>query len=85
VARLTDRHRSKRPRLRLHGGLRSSSPQRGVVVTVDVWPQWAFWLPPREEYLALHLSVPGEELSYPADDRLFAVADQFLRELGRLD
>ena len=54
----------------------------GVLVTADGWGQYAFWVPPRDQYLALMMSVPGEELSYPIDDRMFMVADQFLRELG---
>ena len=57
----------------------------GVLVTADGWGQYAFWVPPREQYLALMMSVPGEELSYPIDDRVFIVADQFLRELGWVD
>ncbi len=57
----------------------------GVVVTSDVWGEWAFWVPPREDYLALRVSVPGEELTDPADDRVFMVADQFLREFGWID
>jgi hypothetical protein len=54
----------------------------GVLVTADGWGQFAFWVPPGDEYLALMIDVPGEELSYPIDDRVFWVADQFLRELG---
>ena len=57
----------------------------GVLVTADGWAQFAFWVPPRHQYLALMISVPGEELSYPIDDRVFMVADQFLRELGWAD
>ncbi len=54
----------------------------GVLVTADGWGQFAFWVPPRDQYLALMIDVPGEELSYPIDDRVFSIADQFLRELG---
>ena len=54
----------------------------GVLVTADGWAQFAFWVPPRHQYLALMISVPGEELSYPIDDRVFMVADLFLHELA---
>jgi hypothetical protein len=56
----------------------------GVLVTGDGWGGYAFWVPPREEYLALSVSVPGEELEYP-DDRVLEVADQFLNEFGWID
>ena len=55
-----------------------------ALVTGVGWGGYAFWVPPRQEYLALMGSVPGEELSYP-DDRILEVADQFLRDFGWAD
>ena len=56
----------------------------GVVVHNGAFGQYAFWVPPRPEYLAFSLDVPGVDNMFEAD-RFFMVADQIIRELGWVD
>jgi hypothetical protein len=54
----------------------------GVLVHSAGFGQLAFWVPPREEYLALTLLPPDQEDPFTGEDRTFLVADAFLQELG---
>ena len=56
----------------------------GVVVFNGGFGQFAFWVPPRQEYLALVLAVPGVDDVFEGD-RFFMIADQLVRELGWVD
>jgi hypothetical protein len=53
----------------------------GVLVHSAGFGQMAFWVPPREEYLAFSMAVPDAGDVYD-EDRFFVVADAFLQELG---
>jgi hypothetical protein len=52
----------------------------GVGVFNGGFGQYAFWVPPEEQYLAYSLAVPG--VGIEIDDHFFAVADGLLQELG---
>lgn len=56
----------------------------GAVVHNAAFGQYAFWVPPRQEYLAFSLDVPGVHNMFEAD-RFFLVADQIIRDLGWVD
>lgn len=53
----------------------------GVVVFNGGFGSYAFWVPPRQEYLAVGLAVPGVSDVFE-DDRFFVFADGLVRELG---
>jgi len=53
----------------------------GVVVYNGAFGQFAFWVPPLDEYLAFSMMVP-EVGGVFDEDRFFLVADALLRELG---
>lgn len=53
----------------------------GVLVHHEGFGQLAFWVPPREEYLAFAILGPGEEGPGGGDQGL-VLADAFLQELG---
>ena len=54
----------------------------GVLVHSAGFGQLAFWVPPREEYLAFTFSPPDQVDPFTGEDRTFLVADAFLQELG---
>ena len=58
----------------------------GVVVQAAGWGFYAFWVPPHEEYLFVivnNLSPDEADVDLDTDeDQLFALADQFVSELG---
>lgn len=56
----------------------------GVVVHNGAFGQYAFWVPPRQEYLAFSLAVPGVDDVFEGD-RFFMVADQLMHTLGWVD
>jgi hypothetical protein len=56
----------------------------GVVVYNGAFGQYAFWVPPRQEYLAFSLAVPGVSDVFEGD-RFFMVADQLVHALGWLE
>jgi hypothetical protein len=80
------------------GGTVSGHPalSKGVVVQSGGWGTYAFWVPPRDEYLSLLMnshsgdsqmvvgvdSSPDEQGRVQAQQRFFAFADQLLQELG---
>ncbi|TFH21089.1 MAG: hypothetical protein E4H05_00880 [Acidimicrobiales bacterium] len=57
----------------------------GVVAYDYGWGTYVFWVPPRDEYLALQVPLIGGASEFWADASYFVVADQFLHELGWVD
>ncbi len=80
------------------GGTVSGHPalSDGVVVQSAGWGVYAFWVPPRAEYLSLSASrysgdgaeatgvdsATDEQIRVEEQNRFFSLADQFLNELG---
>ena len=57
----------------------------GVVAYDYGWGTYVFWVPPRDEYLALQFPLISGASEFWADASYFMVADQFLHELGWVD